>query len=196
MPRDYPPCAPRIVYATSPAYSPVGGRQMIEAYEAGTAPAFVSSSGLGLGGTSTCPRCRATSRLTRIRPIFVPSVGNFRQGACWCQIPLHPRRAARRAEGGGYLEEALSRLLRAPAGSSPSCPRLARTGSSRSASTGRTRWNCGVFATEGHAPRPLVARLDNLGKGASGLRRCKNIGADARAGYEPRRTRPFSCRGR
>ncbi|WP_288586485.1 N-acetyl-gamma-glutamyl-phosphate reductase, partial [uncultured Methylobacterium sp.] len=54
-----------------------GGRKMIEAYEAGEAPAF-QLYGLGFGHKHL-PETQKYSGLTR-RPIFVPSVGNFRQG--------------------------------------------------------------------------------------------------------------------
>src|SRR4029453_211853 len=52
-----------------------GGKSMIEAYEAGAAPAF-ELYGLGLHHKHL-PELQLYSRLTR-RPIFVPSVGNFR----------------------------------------------------------------------------------------------------------------------
>ena len=58
---------------------------MIEAYEAGRAPAF-ELYGLGLEHKHM-PEIELYSRLTR-RPIFVPSVGNFRQGML-VSVPLH-----------------------------------------------------------------------------------------------------------
>ncbi len=62
-----------------------GGKGMIEAYEAGRAPAF-ELYGLGFGHKHL-PELQVYARLTR-RPIFVPSVGNFRQGML-VSIPLH-----------------------------------------------------------------------------------------------------------
>src|SRR5665647_1027305 len=62
-----------------------GGRSMIEAYEAGTAPPF-ELYGLGLEHKHV-PELARYAGLTR-RPIFVPSVGNFRQGMI-VSVPLH-----------------------------------------------------------------------------------------------------------
>src|SRR5918997_6111135 len=62
-----------------------GGRQMIEAYEGGRAPAF-ELYGLGFEHKHV-PETQRYSGLTR-RPIFVPSVGNFRQGML-VSVPLH-----------------------------------------------------------------------------------------------------------
>jgi N-acetyl-gamma-glutamyl-phosphate reductase len=58
---------------------------MIEAHEAGAAPAF-ELYGLGLHHKHL-PELQLYARLTR-RPIFVPSVGKFRQGML-VSIPLH-----------------------------------------------------------------------------------------------------------
>ena len=57
---------------------------MIEAYEAGTAPAFELYA-LGLEHKHV-PEIQAYSKLSR-RVLFVPSVGNFRQGMI-VSIPL------------------------------------------------------------------------------------------------------------
>ena len=62
-----------------------GGRTMIEAYEAGTAPLF-ELYGLGLEHKHV-PEIQTYARLTT-RPLFVPSVGNFRQGML-VSVPLH-----------------------------------------------------------------------------------------------------------
>ena len=58
---------------------------MIEAYEAGTAPSF-ELYGLGFEHKHI-PELTKYSGLSR-QPIFVPSVGNFRQGML-VSIPLH-----------------------------------------------------------------------------------------------------------
>ena len=79
IPADYP----LTVNAVS-GYSG-GGRTMIEAYEAGTAPPF-ELYGLGLEHKHV-PELMQYAGLTR-RPIFVPSVGNFRQGMI-VSVPLH-----------------------------------------------------------------------------------------------------------
>ena len=62
-----------------------GGKAMIEAYETGKAPAFELYA-LGLEHKHM-PEIELYSGLTR-RPIFVPSVGNFRQGML-VSVPLH-----------------------------------------------------------------------------------------------------------
>src|SRR5271157_711771 len=62
-----------------------GGKSMIEAYEAGRAPAF-ELYGLGLEHKHM-PEIQLYSGLTT-RPIFIPSVGNFRQGML-VSVPLH-----------------------------------------------------------------------------------------------------------
>ena len=79
LPADYPVA----VHAVS-GYSG-GGRSMIEAYEQGSAPPF-ELYGLGLEHKHV-PEIQRYGGLAR-RPIFVPSVGNFRQGML-VQVSLH-----------------------------------------------------------------------------------------------------------
>ena len=79
LPADYP-----VTVNAVSGYSG-GGRSMIEAYEAGTAPAFELYA-LGLEHKHV-PELQQYSGLTR-RPLFVPSVGNFRQGML-VSVPLH-----------------------------------------------------------------------------------------------------------
>ena len=62
-----------------------GGRSMIEAYEKGEAPLH-EAYGLGLAHKHI-PEILHYTGLTR-RPIFLPAVGNFRQGML-VQLPLH-----------------------------------------------------------------------------------------------------------
>ena len=62
-----------------------GGKSMIEAYETGRAPAF-ELYGLGLEHKHM-PEIQLYSGLAA-RPIFTPSVGNFRQGML-VSVPLH-----------------------------------------------------------------------------------------------------------
>ena len=62
-----------------------GGKSMIADYEGGTAPAF-ELYGLGFEHKHL-PETQLYAKLTR-RPIFVPSVGNFRQGML-VSVPLH-----------------------------------------------------------------------------------------------------------
>ena len=79
VPADFPVSLPSVS-----GYSG-GGRAMIEAYEAGTAPLFEAYA-LGLQHKHV-PEIMAYSGLPR-RPLFVPGVGNFRQGML-VQLPLH-----------------------------------------------------------------------------------------------------------
>ena len=62
-----------------------GGRSMIEAYESGQAPLFETYA-LGLKHKHI-PEIMKYTGLTR-RPVFIPSVGNFKQGML-VQLPLH-----------------------------------------------------------------------------------------------------------
>jgi N-acetyl-gamma-glutamyl-phosphate reductase len=79
LPADYP-----VTVNAVSGYSG-GGRSMIEAYEKDQAPAF-ELYGLGFEHKHL-PELQAFSKLTR-RPIFVPSVGNYRQGML-VSVPLH-----------------------------------------------------------------------------------------------------------
>jgi N-acetyl-gamma-glutamyl-phosphate reductase len=79
LPPDYPVALPSVS-----GYSG-GGRQMIEAYEHGNAPAYELYA-LGLNHKHI-PEIVAHTGLKR-RPLFTPSVGNFDQGMI-VQLPLH-----------------------------------------------------------------------------------------------------------
>ena len=79
MPADYP-----VTVNAVSGYSG-GGKSMIEAYETGKAPLF-ELYGLGFEHKHL-PELQKYSKLTR-RPIFVPSVGNFRKGML-VSVPLH-----------------------------------------------------------------------------------------------------------
>jgi N-acetyl-gamma-glutamyl-phosphate reductase len=159
-----PPDYPVTINAVS-GYSG-GGKSMIEAYEAGRAPAF-ELYGLGFEHKHV-PETQRYSGLSR-RPIFVPSVGNFRQGML-VSVPLHldllPAKPTARD-----LEEALEQRYAAgalvrvvsTAGEGKPIERL-----EPEALNNTDLLELRVF---GHATYPhavLVARLDNLGKGASG----------------------------
>ena len=143
-----------------------GGRSMIEAYERNEAPAF-ELYGLGLKHKHV-PEIVKYSGLSR-RPVFVPSVGNFRQGML-VQLPLHLDLLPGQPSAQD-LRDALSRHYAASewvsvesATPDGKLDALALAGSNR--------MELRVFANQGpddgfsHAV--LVARLDNLGKGASG----------------------------
>ena len=144
-----------------------GGKSMIESYEvAHTAPDF-ELYGLGLQHKHV-PELQRYSGLSR-RPIFVPSVGNFRQGML-VSIPLHLDTlsgAPSAADVQGALESHYqgSELVRVvPAGEAQHLGgRLDAL-----ALNGTDKLELYVFANEAQRQAVLVARLDNLGKGAAG----------------------------
>ncbi len=150
-----------------------GGRGMIEAYERGEGPAF-ELYGLGFGHKHL-PETQGYSRLTR-RPIFIPSVGNFRQGML-VSIPLHLDTLPGRPIAGDLEAALLARY--------EGCERVevvpgAMTGAHKEriepeALNDTDRLELRVFGSDTHRQAVLVARLDNLGKGASGAA-VQNIG--------------------
>ncbi|MFC4167805.1 N-acetyl-gamma-glutamyl-phosphate reductase [Teichococcus aestuarii] len=146
-----------------------GGKAMIEAYEGGTAPAF-ELYGLGLEHKHL-PELQLYSGLTR-RPIFVPSVGNYRQGML-VSIPLHldtlPGNPApedlRAALAAHYEGSPWVRVVPAPANGKLEPEALNDTNG----------LELRVFGNAARHQAVLVARLDNLGKGASAAA-VQNIG--------------------
>lgn len=138
-----------------------GGRTMIEAHEAAGGPAFELYA-LGLEHKHV-PEILRYAGLT-CRPIFVPSVGHFRQGML-VSIPLFldelPGRPA-----GGDLRAALAAHYRGAA--LITVPEAAGEKVTADTLADSDRMELMVFAHEGHRQAVLVARLDNLGKGASG----------------------------
>ncbi len=160
LPRDFPVCLPSVS-----GYSG-GGRTMIEDYEAGKAPLFELYA-LGLKHKHI-PEIMRYTGLT-CRPLFVPSVGNFRQGML-VQLPLHldslpskPKAAdvhqalvahyaASQAAGGWVSVEPATDNLKLDA----------------MALNDTNKLEIRVFANEEARQAVVVARLDNLGKGASG----------------------------
>ena len=93
LPADYPLTVNAVSGYTG------GGKKMIEAYEAGTAPVF-ELYGLGLTHKHL-PELTKFARLERT-PIFVPSVGNFPQGMV-VSVPLYLDRLA--GKPGGFLSQ-------------------------------------------------------------------------------------------
>jgi N-acetyl-gamma-glutamyl-phosphate reductase len=156
------PDAPLTINAVS-GYSG-GGRSMIEAYEAGTAPSF-ELYGLSLEHKHI-PELHRYSGLSR-RPIFIPSVGNFRQGML-VSIPLHldelPGKPCLRdlelALDKHYRGSELISIVQEPGAS---MTRLAAE-----TLNGTDRLEIFVFGKADLRQAVLVARLDNLGKGAAG----------------------------
>ncbi len=143
-----------------------GGKSMIEAYEAGKAPSF-ELYGLGLEHKHL-PELQQYSHLTR-RPIFVPSVGNFRQGML-VSVPLHLDTLPTRPKAAD-LEAVLTKRY---AGSTyvkvvPASDFRRKGGRIEAEALNNTNLlELTVFGNDNHNQAVLVAKLDNLGKGASG----------------------------
>lgn len=140
-----------------------GGKSMIEDFETGVAPAF-ELYGLGLRHKHL-PELQAYARLTR-RPIFVPSVGNFRQGML-VSVPLHLDALPGRP-GVADLHQALTERY---AGSTyvSVLPQDGKGGKIEPEALNDTnKLELTVFGQDDLGQAVLVARLDNLGKGASG----------------------------
>ena len=160
LPADFPVCLPSIS-----GYSG-GGRSMIEAYEAGSAPSMELYA-LGLKHKHI-PEIMRYTGLTR-RPLFVPSVANFKQGML-VQLPLH----LDTLPGQPTAQDLQAALQKHYAGSEWVTvePATADQKLDAIALADTNKMELRVFAndakTDGFSHAVLVARLDNLGKGASG----------------------------
>ena len=139
-----------------------GGKSMIAAYESGKAPPF-ELYGLTLEHKHM-PEIERYSGLTG-RPIFLPSVGDFRQGML-VSLPLHldalPSRPA-----GADLRAVFAKHYRGQKHfhvmESEIVTRL-----EPESLNGTNDIEIHVFANEARRQALLIARFDNLGKGASG----------------------------
>lgn len=143
-----------------------GGKSMIESFENGTAPAF-ELYGLGFGHKHV-PETQLYSNLTR-RPIFVPSVGNYRQGML-VSVPLHLDALPGKPDAADlhgalaqrYADSTYVSVL-------PLDDAAIKAGRIEPEALNETNMlELYVFASAEHRQAVLVARLDNLGKGASG----------------------------
>jgi N-acetyl-gamma-glutamyl-phosphate reductase len=156
LPKDYPICLPAVS-----GYSG-GGRQMMEAYQKDEAPAYELYA-LGLKHKHI-PEIMEYSGITR-RPIFIPSVGNFEQGML-VELPLHldmlPGKPAiahlhaayeKHYTGSGYVS----------VHAAPESGKLDAL-----ALNGTNNLEIRVFGNDELGQAVVVARLGNLGKGASG----------------------------
>jgi N-acetyl-gamma-glutamyl-phosphate reductase len=156
VPKDFP----LVIPATS-GYSG-GGRAMIEAYEKGESGPF-EVYGLALRHKHL-PEIVKYSGLTR-RPVFVPSVGNFKQGML-VQVPLFLDELPRKPTLAD-LHDALASHYDGSEWVSVQPPteggRIEAT-----ALNDTNRMELRVYGNEETRQAVLVARLDNLGKGASG----------------------------
>ena len=156
LPKEWP------VSITSVSGYSGGGKAMIEAYETGRAPAFELYA-LGLEHKHT-PEIQLYSGLTA-RPVFVPSVGNFRQGML-VSVPLHldalpakPTLADLKAAFEKHYAGRRHFRVLATADNARLEPE---------ALNGTNDIEIHVFGSEARRHAALVAKFDNLGKGASG----------------------------
>jgi N-acetyl-gamma-glutamyl-phosphate reductase len=144
-----------------------GGNAMIAAYEARTAPDF-ELYGLGLEHKHV-PELQRYSGLTR-RPIFVPSVGDFRQGMI-DSIPLH----LDTLPGKPSVAEIEAALTKRYAGCEHVRVVPASAKLEPQALNDTNALELRVHGNEALRQAVLTARYDNLGKGASGAA-VQNIG--------------------
>jgi N-acetyl-gamma-glutamyl-phosphate reductase len=155
IPRDHP-----VSINAISGYSG-GGRSMIEAHEASGGPPFELYA-LGLEHKHV-PEIQHHAGLGR-RPIFIPSVGHFRQGML-VSVPLHLDELPGRPTGAD-LAAALAAHYAAAAEIAVSAEPLTRL--EPEGLNDGDRMSLHVLANEARRQAVLVARLDNLGKGASG----------------------------
>jgi N-acetyl-gamma-glutamyl-phosphate reductase len=156
IPKDFP-----LVLPSVSGYSG-GGRTMIEAYEQGTAPPY-EVYGLGFKHKHL-PEILKFTGLT-CRPIFIPAVGNFRQGML-VELPLHLDSLPGKPKVAD-LQDALARHY---AGSEwVSVEAATDDGKLEPTALNDTnKMELRVFGSEEFRQAVAIARLDNLGKGASG----------------------------
>ena len=143
-----------------------GGRSMIEDFEAGRAPLFEAYA-LGLKHKHI-PEIMHYTGLT-MRPLFVPAVGNFRQGML-VQLPLHLDSLPGKPTGAD-LHAALQAhyaVSQAAGGWVSVLPATADAKLDATALNNTNKLEIRVFANEEARHAVVIARLDNLGKGASG----------------------------
>jgi N-acetyl-gamma-glutamyl-phosphate reductase len=156
VPPDYP-----VTISAVSGYSG-GGRSMIEAHDRAGGPAFELYA-LGLEHKHV-PEIEFFAGLSR-RPIFIPSVGHFRQGML-VSVPLYlddlpgrPTGADLREALRGFYEGSEHITVAVGSGADKLEPE---------ALNGTDRLDLHVWANESRRHAVLVAHLDNLGKGASG----------------------------
>ena len=156
IPKEFP-----LVLPSVSGYSG-GGRSMIEAYESGSAPAFETYA-LGLKHKHM-PEIMKHTGLSR-RPVFIPSVGNYKQGML-VDLPLH----LDMLPGHPKATDLQNALQMHYAGSEWVSvePATADGKIDPLVLNGTNKMELRVYANEEFHQAVLVARLDNLGKGASG----------------------------
>ena len=161
IPADFPLCLPSVS-----GYSG-GGRAMIEAYESGQAALFEAYA-LGLSHKHIPEIMHCTGLTTR--PLFVPSVGNFKQGMI-VQIPLHLSSLPGHVRASDLHDALVTHYTHTNDANDPCVRVLPPTDDLKLDATALNDTNLmelRVFSNDTHGHAVLMARLDNLGKGASG----------------------------
>ena len=160
VPADHPLALPSVS-----GYSG-GGRTMIEAYEQGQAAPFELYA-LGLAHKHL-PEILKYTGLTR-RPIFVPAVGNFRQGML-VQLPLHLDLLPGQPKAADLHDALAAHYAKSntPEQWVKVLPPTEDGKLDALALNDTNQLELRVFPNESYRHAVLVARLDNLGKGASG----------------------------
>ena len=156
LPNDYPVVLPSVSGYTG------GGRSMIEAYESGSAPPYELYA-LGLQHKHLPEIMKYTGMIRR--PIFIPAVGNFRQGML-VQLPLHLNTLP-----GMPTPDDIESVLKRHYQGSEWVSVLPATEDGKlepTALNDTNKMELRVYSNMDYSHAVLVARLDNLGKGASG----------------------------
>lgn len=160
IPADFPLSLPSVS-----GYSG-GGRTMIEAYEGGKAPAYETYA-LGLKHKHIPEIMKYTGLSTR--PVFVPSVGNFKQGML-VNLPLHLDLLPGKPKAADLHDAFASHYAKSNT-AEQFVKVLPPTEDGKLDPLGLNDTNVleiRVFPNEDHRHAVVIARLDNLGKGASG----------------------------
>jgi N-acetyl-gamma-glutamyl-phosphate reductase len=139
-----------------------GGKLMIADYESGKAPAF-EAYGLTLEHKHV-PEIERYAKLSR-RPIFAPSVGDFAQGML-VSVPLFLADLPLKPKGADLLAVLSKRYAESPLIKVMAGEDFGRL--EPESLNGTDQLELRVFANDARGQAILVAKLDNLGKGASG----------------------------
>ena len=160
IPDDYP-----LVLPSVSGYSG-GGRTMIEAHEKGEAARYELYA-LSLAHKHLPEIMKYTG--VKRRPLFVPSVGNFRQGML-VELPLHLD-LLKGAPKASDIHDVLAAHYAKTNTAEQFVQVLPATGDGKleaEALNDTNQLELRVFGNASYRQAVLVARLDNLGKGASG----------------------------
>ena len=159
IPADYPVSLPSVSGYTG------GGRPMIEAYEAGSAAPYDLRTGSVAQAHSRNPALHGHDP----PPVFIPAVSNFAQGML-VQLPLHLDLLPGAPKAADLHDALASHYARTntPANWVSVLPPTDDNKLAADTLANTNKLELRVFANEQYRQAVLIARLDNLGKGASG----------------------------